>query len=87
MVYPNPSRGSSVSVLPPAYSGVADVRVEVFTTAFRKALDETFPNAPSGTAVTIPLTDSWGHPLANGLYYVVATVNGRQSIGKLLVLR
>jgi hypothetical protein len=61
--------------------------VEVYTLAFRKVQDKTYPSLPSGTAVTLSLTDKSGHPMANGIYYVeVTTVNGR-SIGKLLILR
>ncbi len=87
VVYPNPVTGSNANVLPPTYSGTADVRAEIFTIAFRKVLDETFSNLPAGTAVTLTLDDQWGHPLANGLYYVVITVNGKHSVAKLLVLR
>ncbi len=87
MIYPNPVTGPSVNVLPPAYSGSQNVRVEIFTLSFRKVLDETFPNVPSGTSVKITLDDQWGHLLADGLYYVVVTVNGKHSTGKLLVLR
>jgi hypothetical protein len=87
VVYPNPVTGPSVNVLPPFYSGPADVQVEVFTLAFRKVLVKTFLNVHSGTALTLPLIDSWGHPLADGLYYVVVTLDGKHSTAKLLVLR
>lgn len=78
--------GPTVNVLPPAYTGVSNVEVEIFTTAFRKVQEETFPNVPSGTEVTVQLTDRWGMPLANGLYYVVVIVDGRRSFAKLLIL-
>jgi len=87
VVYPNPVTGGSVNVLPPAYMGSQDVRVEIFTLAFRQVVDETFPAVPGGKAVTIELKDRWGRPLADGLYYVVVTVNGRHSTGRLLILR
>ncbi len=87
VIYPNPVTGPTVNVLPPAYTGVSNVEVEIFTTAFRKVQEETFPNVPSGTAVRVQLTDRWGTPLANGLYYVVVIVDGHRSFGKLLVLR
>lgn len=87
VLYPNPVTGPAVNVLAPAYSGSQDVRVEIFTLSFRKVLDETFPKVTSGTALNVPLTDSFGHPLADGLYYVVVTVNGGHSTAKLLVLR
>jgi hypothetical protein len=86
-IYPNPVTGPTVVILPPLYNGIMNVRIEVFTLAFRKAQDMTYPTLPSGMAVTLSLTDRSGNPLANGVYYVVVTVNGRRSIGKLLVLR
>lgn len=87
VIYPNPVTGPTVNVLPPAYTGVSTVEVEIFTTAFRKVQEETFPNVPPGLAVTVQLTDKWGTPLANGLYYVMVIVDGHRSFGKLLVLR
>jgi hypothetical protein len=86
-LYPNPVTGPTVLILPPFYLGLSNVRVEVYTLAFRKVQDKTYPSLFSGTAVTLSLTDKWGRPMANGIYYVeVTTVNGR-SIGKLLILR
>lgn len=87
VVYPNPVTSPTVNIFPPTYSGVSNVEVEIFTLAFRKVLDETFPNVPAGTPLKITLDDQWGHPLANGLYYVVVIVNGERSIAKLLILR
>ncbi len=86
VVYPNPSNGAPVSVLPPFYTGTADVKVQVFTTAFRKVQDQNYPSMPYGP-LTVRMQDEWGNPLADGLYYVVVTVDGRRSIAKLLLLR
>ncbi len=87
VVYPNPVTGSTVSVLPPAYSGVSDVQVEIFTIAFREVQEEFFRNVPSGKAVTLELTDKSGTPLADGIYYIVVIVDGHRSIGKMLIIR
>ena len=87
VIYPNPAKGESVQLLAPAYEGISDVRVEIYTSAFRKVQNEIYPSVHSGTPVTIILKDRWGTPLANGLYYVVVTVNGNTSLGKLLILR
>jgi hypothetical protein len=87
VIYPNPAKGDTVNVLPPTHAGMEDVRVEIFTSAFRKVLDETFASVPPGVAVTVELKDKWGRPLADGLYYVVVTVDGKRSITKLLILR
>ena len=63
------------------------MRVELYTLAFRKVQDHTYPPMASGIAITLTLTGRSGNPLANGVYYVVVTVNGRHTIGKLLVVR
>jgi hypothetical protein len=86
-IYPNPVTGTTVQILPPPYMGIANVRVEVFSLAFRKVKDETFYSIPSGTAVTLTLIGRGGNLLANGIYYVVVTVNEQRATGKLLVLR
>ena len=88
MIYPNPADGTMpVRVRPPAYFGVSDVNVKIFTIAFRKVQENTYHQILNGTDVPLNLTDKWGKPLASGLYYVaVQTYRGR-TIGKLLILR
>ncbi len=86
MVYPNPSYGAPVSVVPPAYTGTAEVKIQLFTTAFRKAQERDYDSLPYGP-VAVAMQDNWGHPLADGLYYVVVTANGHRTILKLLLLR
>jgi hypothetical protein len=87
VIYPNPAKGDTVNLLPPAHSGMEDVRVEIFTSGFRKVQDEVVPSVPPGVAVTVELKDRWGRPLADGLYYIEVTVNGKHYFAKLLVLR
>jgi hypothetical protein len=86
IIYPNPVTGPTVNILLPAYTGTEDVRVEIFTAAVRKVQETTFYNQPSGVPVTLKLTDRFGAPLANGLYYVVVIIDGHRSIAKLLIL-
>lgn len=86
-LYPNPATGSTVNILPSPYSGISNVRVEIYTVAFRKVLDETFDSVPSGTAVVVTLTSRGGNSLSNGLYYGVVTTHSGRTLGKLLVLR
>lgn len=76
-----------VNVLPPAYSGSEDIKIEIFTLAFRKVQDETFFNVPGGTAIPVELKDRWGKPLANGIYYVMVSMDGKRYVAKLLVLQ
>ena len=86
-IFPNPVQGPTVEILPSNYLGSSNVRVEVFTIAFRKVQDETFYSVPTGTAVTLNLTGRGGDSLANGLYYAVVTTKLGKAIGKLLVVR
>jgi len=87
IIYPNPAPGPTVNILPPPYNGLSEVNVKIFTTAFRKVVERTFSSIPSGTAVTLTLTDRWGTPLASGMYYAVVTTNAGRSTGKLLISR
>lgn len=86
-LYPNPVSGSVVNIPPPAYSGTSNVRVEIYTVAFRKVLDETFDSVPSSTAMVVTLAGRGGSVLANGVYYVVVTTKSGRTTGKLLVLK
>jgi hypothetical protein len=63
------------------------VRVQIYTLSFRKVFDQTYPNLAAGSQnLSIPLAGKDGNPLANGLYYVVVTVNGHRTVLKLLIL-
>lgn len=86
MIYPNPSSGGPVKVLPLAYLGFSGIKVQIFTTAFREVQDKPYPSQAYGP-VTVVLEDNWGNPLASGLYYVVITTSHGRSIAKLLILR
>jgi len=87
LIYPNPVLGPIFTVIPPSYSGLKSVEVELFTIAFRKIQDKVYSNLASGTPLQMEATDRWGSPLANGLYYVVVKVAGARSVGKIIVLR
>jgi len=88
VVYPNPADGTvPVRVRPPAYFGILDVTVKIFTIAFRKVQENTYHQLPNGTDVPLNLTDKWGKPLSSGLYYVAVQTTQGRSIGKLLILR
>jgi hypothetical protein len=88
IVYPNPSDGTKpVTIHIPGRAGTSDVKVQIFTVAFRLVQQQVFPQAPVGTDIQIELKDKSEKPLASGLYYVAVTVDGQRTIGKLLILR
>jgi hypothetical protein len=87
IVWPNPVSGGTLNVLLPAYGGSADVRLRIFTASYRKVEDVTFTNVPSGRGLQVHLADSWGRPLANGIYYVVMTTPMKTYTTKLMVLK
>jgi hypothetical protein len=88
MVYPNPAIGPNpVHVYVPGLTGVSDVKVQVFTVAFRKVHEENFGGVLPNGSVLLALKDSRDKPLANGLYYVVVESEIGRSIGKLLIMR
>lgn len=65
----------------------SDVKVEVFTLAFRKVVSLASLKLNPGQDIPLPLQDRWGGNLADGIYYVVATVNRKREVGKLLILK
>jgi hypothetical protein len=86
VLYPNPSHGGPVNIVPPYFDGASDVKIQVFTPAFRKVRENTTNLSRYGTVVWEP-TDAQGNPLANGLYYVVLTTKNDRVIRELLMLR
>jgi hypothetical protein len=88
VIYPNPVDGTApVNVRPPFFTGVSDVKVQIFTLAYRKVQEHTYKNLVVGQDCPIKLVDEHNDLLANGLYYVVVTTNAGRTIGKMLVLR
>ncbi len=85
VVYPNPATGGTVQ-LNPDLTSESNVSIEIFTIAFRKVNTLNYSNIQPGESVPIPLSDSWGTPLASGLYYVVVQTNQGRSVVKLLIL-
>lgn len=49
--------------------------------------EKVYPPQAYGTPVTVIPSDTWGTPLASGLYYAVITVQDTRSIVKMLILR
>jgi hypothetical protein len=86
VIYPNPSSGGPVSLMPPVYAASLPIKVQIFTTAFRMVQEYNYPAQTYGP-VKMTLVDKAGVPLASGLYYAVVTVNGNRSVAKLLLLR
>jgi hypothetical protein len=88
VIYPNPSDGTQpVSIHIPGRTGTADITVQIFTVAFRLVQQQIFPEEPLGADVKIDLKDKNGKPLASGLYYVVVSIDGKKTVGKLLLMR
>ncbi len=85
--YPNPAPIGAPVTLLLNLASPSNVRIQIFTVAFREVQDETIANVPAGTAkLPVPLVDREGKPLANGLYYAVITANGKRWVLKLLIL-
>jgi uncharacterized repeat protein (TIGR01451 family) len=88
VIFPNPSTGTSVTIQLSLASSASQVRIEIFTLAFRRVNQITLSAVPAGIKdVTLSLTDRDGTPLANGLYFVVVNGDGQRTIEKLLILR
>lgn len=89
VLYPNPATGPGpVTIQYNLASAGSDVKVLVFTTAFRKINEISIGQVPAGTNKTaLQLADRWGSPLANGIYYVVIRNDQERYTVKLMVIR
>jgi hypothetical protein len=87
VVYPNPAKGPvtiQITLTKPA----DEMRILIFTTAFRKINEMTLRQVPAGvTSVPYDLTDRWGGALANTVYYVIVRVDRERFVTKLMILR
>src|SRR5262249_55935148 len=87
VVYPNPGTGPTVTIYPPAFNNAKDMKIQVFTSAFRKVREDDHPQPLPGVGVTLELKDKTGTPLADGLYYILCDLDDHRSVTKLLILR
>jgi hypothetical protein len=64
------------------------VRLQIFTTAYRKVNDSEYPGLSAGVhKLGLPLKDAKGKVLSNGLYYIRVSNAEGSAIGKLLILK
>src|SRR5208282_1418148 len=89
VIFPNPVSGPGpVSLQITLSAPASSVKIEIFTTAFRKVNQIDLSNVSAGvTTVPISLTGKGGTTLANGLYYVVVVAPQGRLVTKLLVLK
>ncbi|HTA76826.1 MAG TPA: T9SS type A sorting domain-containing protein, partial [bacterium] len=86
VVYPNPVTGPTVNIQIPLKKS-SDVKIKIFTLAFRVVATQEQFQQPVGVDVVVPLIDKSGIALANGLYYFVIEANGQRWIKKVMVIR
>jgi hypothetical protein len=88
LIYPNPSDDSGPVRIYVPLTGTTDVKIRVYTTAFRKVQELDYSAlAPPDPKLILPLVDKWGVKMANGIYYVVVTTNQGRYFAKWLILR
>jgi hypothetical protein len=89
VIYPNPVKEqgpTTIRISLPVRA--AEINIQIFTAAFRKVNEIKLMQIPAGvTDYSLNLADRWGKSLANGLYYIVVTIDGKRTVVKLLVLR
>ncbi len=88
--YPNPVTGKGPILIPIQSPGGSTVQITVFTLAFRKIYEKSYPIPGQEGLFPWNLVDGYGRPLSNGLYYVRVQVLGpvnATAIKKILVIR
>jgi len=87
-IYPNPANGSGPIQVQVSLNSPGEVKIQLFTIAFRKIAEKQMGQLPQGTTtLSLALADNWGNLLANGLYYLVLNTPAGRTVGKLLILR
>ncbi|MEM7827078.1 MAG: hypothetical protein QXQ40_02540, partial [Candidatus Aenigmatarchaeota archaeon] len=71
-LFPSPIRSSSKATLKVEGSGIAAVKLEIFSLAGAKV----FEQEALGRSLVFPTMDDNGCPLANGVYLYVITIKG-----------
>jgi hypothetical protein len=90
VLYPNPCQGGcdEVTVNVNVRQAGEAVRIQIFTTAYRKTAETVLREMPEGCRrVKLALRDSKGVLLANGLYHVVVTTPSGRAQGVIVILR
>jgi len=65
-----------------------EVRIQLFTTAYRKISETTLTTLPVGvTPVSVVLRDKKGGALSNGVYYLRIITPQGVGIGKMIILK
>jgi hypothetical protein len=68
---------------PYSADGPLEMKWAVFTVAFRKVMEES--RSIDGTGeIHWDLKETWGKPVANGLYYVRIDIVGKEKMSKIL---
>ncbi len=89
-LFPSLVRGSGPITLQFLFTNpINTVDIKIYSTAFRLISNQLFTQIPAGANTGLPvyLISKSGAPLANGLYHVLVTINGKRYILKLLILR
>lgn len=86
IVQPNPVQGEFATLYPPYFWGSSDVTVQVYSVAYVRLEELSFPNI-SWQPLKLPLQERSGGRLGQGLYYVVFSTSKGRDIAKMFVLR
>jgi hypothetical protein len=87
VIYPNPVAGSGPFHIRVPLKSQGNIKVEIFTIAFRCVRTDNFSQMPVGEDVLVPVQDNSGVDLADGVYYVRVTTAQGNKLVKLLILR
>jgi hypothetical protein len=87
-IYPNPCKNGGTTNIFLNLAGSGNIRVRVWTVAYRKIADWNYYAWTSGlSSFSLPLNDQWGNPLSNGLYYLVVDKPDGRAIFKMIVIK
>ncbi len=87
VLFPNPLKEASPSWIYLSGKSSGSIQVQIYTTAFRKVNEVSLSIGESGNYGPLEPKDWWNKPLANGLYYLLITGEGKHSLRKWLIIK
>ncbi len=88
VLYPNPWTGTSPEKLHVYLKYATRLEVKIYDLSYRKVQDAVLTQVLAGwNDITLPMEDTSGQSLPDGLYYVSVSTNWGRTINKLLILK
>jgi hypothetical protein len=87
VIYPNPSEGKTPPKMLVPLTTISDVRIQIYTVAFRKISDKIYKDVIPGSPISMEIVAANGNKFASGVFYVEIIAQDRHWTSHLLIIR